>query len=121
MQKQFTCEVHATNGQVFEISYQSTQHSGDKPFNVIKEVKLCDYVLALGQLRERSVWYELVAAVDNNSIHSWEKYWKQKPLNTDNMHPVFAGIFESIAAATKPAPVNQLEDVSNLSQQGDQC
>ena len=126
MQKTFTCEVVAASNKRFEVTYQSTQHKEkdifDKPFNVIKEVKLCDYVLALGQLRERSVWYELMAAVDNNSLDSWEQYWKQKPLDTSNLHPVFADIFNSIANATNPQAIqNQLEDVANISQQGNQC
>ncbi len=122
MQKTFTCEVHATNGQVFEISYQSTQHKDDKPFNVIREVKLCDYILSLGQLRERSIWVELVDAVDNNSYHAWEEYWKQKPLNTDNIHPVFADIFDTLANAINPNTAqNQLDNIENISQQGAEC
>lgn len=122
MQKTFTCEVTAANGQRFEVTYQSTKHKDDKPFNVIKEVKLLDYVLSLGQLRERTIWFQLVDAVDNNSYYAWEQNWKEKPLNTDNLHPVFAEIFDSIAAIIKPvhAPA-QIEDVANISQHGTQC
>jgi len=119
MPKTFICEVHTANKQVFEVTYQSTKVSeGEafKPFNIIREVKLLDYVLALGQLREKEIWHEIMAAVDNNSYSQWEG--KFKPAS--NLHPVFEDIFNSIASATKPN-FNQVEDVANISQQGNQC
>ena len=48
--------------------------------------------------------------------NNWESQFKP----ASNLHPVFEDIFNSIASATKPK-VNQLEDVINISQQGEQC
>lgn len=106
MQKTFKCEVHTANGQVFEVTYQSTQVSKEdafKPINIIREVRFCDYVLSLGQLRERTIWHEIMDAVDNNSYSAWENYHKEKEgEGNSHVHPVFQDIFGALGSIINP-------------------
>lgn len=121
MQKQFNCTVIAFNNQHFEVKYQSTQvlqEDGIKPINIIREVRFSDYVLSLGQLRERTVWHQIMDAVDNNSYSAWEKYHKEN--TSDHVHEVF---YDAIKAtvANNINRTDQIEDIHNISQQGQQC
>ena len=122
MQKQFKCEVHTANGQVFEVTYQSTQVSKEdafKPLNTIREVCFSDYVLSSGQLRQRTIWHEIMDAVDNNSYSAWELYHKEEPLiDTSSMLPIFGQIFNPLIIKKE---LKQIEDVANISQQGAEC
>lgn len=124
MQKQFKCEVHTANGQLFEVTYQSTQVSKEdafKPINIIREVRFSDYVLSLGQLRERTIWHEIMDAVDNNSYSAWELYHKEREGNS-HVHPVFQDIFDTLGGIFNPAlSKDQLDNLENISQQGQQC
>lgn len=123
MQKQFKCEVHTANGQVFEVTHQSTQVSKEdafKPINIIREVKFCDYVLSLGQLRERTIWHEIMDAVDNNSYSAWEKYHKENTSGNSHVHEVFYDAIKAIVD-NNINRTDQIEDLHNISQQGQQC
>ncbi len=100
MEKQLSCEVIASGGK-FMVEYKSfSERANDayNPINVIKKVMvLNDYELSLGQLRERTIWQELTAAVLNNSLNYWEGYWKDKQAQRNgNVHPVFDEILSNI-------------------------
>lgn len=118
MRRKFECEVTTANGHKFLIEYDSQMNSKDDAFkatSIIKKVFLCGYPLALGQLREMLVWSELVAAVDNNAIFQWDNFWtqhdlreqtptlqRQDKINTDNLHPVFKDIFDTLGEVLNP-------------------